>query len=941
MLKKGLMLALSFVLFASMPFGALAAGEESLQITVNTMPKVDVSLALGVTNDDGTRFEADLTRLLKERGLDPSVLSIQALESRDEQTFQGKFKMQIYWNEPGRTDMDSHMYFRDAYGSELGHVYYGNKNYNGSTLDIDDTNGGTGEWSTIDFDRLPSNVNEVNFQVYGWSGNATTSVRLFREMNGMNEKVIDWSTLVRQGSYTNFGSLKRNVKGGWDFHYAATGQVFPGSQTVVTARAFTDVLREPVWRDGSERFIVNMNNSVIPDFDSPTALGEILTRLTNESIGYVGVGSNTNEAQSKRFIARNDNKGMFTNSDKRTYNQYMNDIADYIREQVRVNQTSGSSQYALVDQQIDLEVIPREFKTNTETVLFPNGRWRLDHNENWFENNNGKYTKSGIYQPNLDFQLEKVGRYELWFGDLHPEPRYLYIHRKPVASYQVALTPNGTNRNLTIRDYSYDLDGQTSTSDGIAEREWKWKKTTDANWTNGMPPAIISSGQDYIVQLRVKDYQDQWSDAVANYVTSNSSVIAKPIANFDAPFEELVYNPVTIRDISYDPAGRTITQREWKITNADTGAQVFTGTTPPSSFSPYGKGKYSISLRVKNDQNIWSEPFKRTINIVVDDVAPIIDINKSDSDWVNQNVNVTATFDDKGGSGFRDQRFAVTTSSSKPGSGWSAWGGGLKRDISIADEGVRYIHIEARDNEGNLAYKVFGPYKIDKVKPTLRVMGDLVSPTHDDVQLYFDVTDNMSGIASVTVNGQSIPLNALTYPAKNNGRYDVKVTDKAGNVFEETVIVANIDKEITFFGPDVSNLGNIQIEKMAKTVSSNVSKMTVNDWREGSNNWRIDVSATDFVSVSDPTKKLEADIRLKGVNGVRRVAGTGSVPVSSGTMTKSINGTTQSLATANGARGSYDFTFPTNAFEVTIDPTKVKVGAYRSTVTWSVVVAPQ
>ena len=57
-----------------------------------------------------------------------------------------------------------------------------------------------------------------------------------------------------------------------------------------SSKRFSEVIREPEWRDESKRFIINAEDGAVPDFSDPVALGEILARLGNESIDYIGWG---------------------------------------------------------------------------------------------------------------------------------------------------------------------------------------------------------------------------------------------------------------------------------------------------------------------------------------------------------------------------------------------------------------------------------------------------------------------------------------------------------------------------------------------------------------------------------------------------------------------------------------------------------------------------
>ena len=80
-------------------------------------------------------------------------------------------------------------------------------------------------------------------------------------------------------------------------------------------------------------------------------------------------------------------------------------------------------------------------------------------------------------------------------------PTEIYVHRKPMA--ESSFTRNGNQVELT--SLGYDLDNY-SNNRGIAEEEWKYRQVGETQWYDGKL-TDISGGTDYLVQLRVKDFQ--------------------------------------------------------------------------------------------------------------------------------------------------------------------------------------------------------------------------------------------------------------------------------------------------------------------------------------------------------------------------------------------------------------------------------------------------
>ncbi len=64
---------------------------------------------------------------------------------------------------------------------------------------------------------------------------------------------------------------------------------------------------------------------------------------------------------------------------------------------------------------MDVDVNPESLKQNTADDQYPYGGWKLNHNEEYYENNMGKATFDGQYMDNLDMIFEKVGEYDITF----------------------------------------------------------------------------------------------------------------------------------------------------------------------------------------------------------------------------------------------------------------------------------------------------------------------------------------------------------------------------------------------------------------------------------------------------------------------------------------------------------------------------------------------
>ena len=618
----GIAITTAVVAQAVTPIAALAAENTTspsqtdealvkLDLGMEQEQDVDIVLTLGNSQVDATSFEADLRKLLTERGIDNDRVNITSVEAVEQNVFQGKFAMNIFWPNNG-ADIDTYVLFGDKDFNLLGQVYFGNLEYFGSTLDTDDRVGGVGEWATINFDTLPSDVEFIEFDVHAYAGSSLTNLRLARTIDGVQEFVIDTQQMIdNNAALTYFGSLQRNATGGWDFVYT-DGTRFSGTKVTINSKDFAEVIRQPEWRGTAEHFLVNLDDTNNASFDDPNSSGEILTRLLNEDINYIGWGTDTNKAQANNFISRNNDNGTFI--DNTNYDQSVEKIADYIADQLdsNVQVVDADHPYVIAGQ-------PIRFKTTADgsaTEEFPNGLWKFEHDATYFDNDEGTSALDGVYKSTLPRTLDKPGMYEVSYGEEHPNPQYIYAHRKPIADFGMQYTKNADGTvNITPISTSFDPDHQTEDGKGIAQEVWRWKETTATEWNEGTLPSNLPAGKHYVLQLQVQDVEGAWSTPMTTYITTDPTVASTPIANFTLSSERLdIAEKLVINNASYDPTGKDLTISKWTVTKD--GKEIYTGATPLTDFSQFGVGNYTIKLSVTNSAGTVSEEFSRLVIVV-------------------------------------------------------------------------------------------------------------------------------------------------------------------------------------------------------------------------------------------------------------------------------------------------------------------------------------
>lgn len=878
--KKQIALLLAMVL-SSQPFYSTVYAEEELQdiqMQLEAMSDVDIALAIGKTAVDAKTFEADLRAKLNALGVNDSRIKIDAIESNQvvadaasaSQIFSQWKAFTINGNNSSPNDfyISGDRIVRSSTGNTRpAQGYYDSNVLAKETQDAEyNFSWGIhpsqyGSFSHGESGFMFRMQDENNYYAYLMDNHSACGnifmdggEALVRVVNGSYQVIASKSgfptfypgqkediKIVTKGSNiqvfrngnkvleTNDTTYKKGTQGFyvWDQYGAYFSNISLSSEKT---KEFKDVIKEPKWREGSERFLLNLDDIVVPDFSDSYGLGEILPRLINDDVSYVGLGTSANKAQMESFVKKNNGKGTVLSN--QNYNQMIEDTANYIFSQLKLK--SGRGQYVLVNEKLDVTVSPEELKNNSQTPEYPSGRWRLDHDYDFFDNSMGESPINGFYQQNLTLNFDKVGRYDVKFGDQTPIPESIFVHREPVAAYSSDLVKSGSTFTLNTEDFAYDLDRLSQTDKGIKVRNWKWKRTTDESWTNGKPATLPANG-DYLVQYQVEDYQGQLSKPSVRYFTTTNRS-ARPIANFTVtPNPVSIYDTVTHSNTSYDPAGKPLTEYEW--TFLKDGVQIYKGNAFQQNFISNGSGNYRISLRVKNGDNLWSEEFVRNITVTKDDILPTLVADLTSHKWTKNNILVQMIFDDKGGSGFKQQRVAISQSETKPTSGWSSYSSSRTHSETITKEGKNYIHIEASDIAGNTLNKVLGPYQIDRSSPTgADFTFDGTNP-NQGLTIHIHGKDELSGIKKIVHPNLAETLSdKASHVVTNPGEYKFKIIDAVGNEKEVSTVVESPNFTIEEEGLNLkvtinkkySGIGLVQDTNSGETKSGNVVRFPIN-----------------------------------------------------------------------------------------------------------------
>lgn len=804
---------------------------EDVTLSLVPSPDIDIALAKAKTGVDLTNFEADLRNALKQKGVDTDKVNITAIETQ-KVNIQDAFawKQDVNYtvgsiqlinggrdvvmkgnpSNPGKNaiwimpDNDLDQEFTFSYNIDFGDSF----NAAGMLLRVKEE-GNALRGYMLSFNN-PSAWGGDNWQqAAGGANGAIWEFTYYRGQNSVNMQKSLKKTLSinRSGSLTvkatsteiivsggGMGSpveytLEKEMGTGFGFfsdHYSH-GCSSIGSFTLrginlktENAKKLEEVVRETDWREDSIKAIVHVDDRENEQLNNPNSLGELLTRVINDEIHFVQWGKDVNKEQAEHFVAANNNNGTYM--DNSNYWDCIEKTAQYIKDLIDAKE---SSQYVILNETMNVTSQPSDIMSNTETEEYPNGRWKIIHDCEYYENNLGIFQKSGKYIPDMLTSFNKTGRYEVFFEDRNVNPTYIYVHRKPIAEIEVERDGNSIN----LISLGYDLDNY-SNNRGIKEEEWSWRKVGETVWHEGKL-TDITDGNDFLVQLRVKDFQDVWSAPVSKYITKSNVL---PIASYKVKNRNTsIYETFEVVDGSYDPYGGTIVNHVWELYN-ESGSLIYTGNIPPSSFKNYGIGKYTMYLTVTNDRGMVSERFARSFFIIPDDEAPESMITPTSCDWTTS-ITVSVSFTDRLGSGFKHYEYAITESEEEP-TDWSTISSKQTDTITINQEGILYLHIRATDNAGNVSEdRVEGPYKIDRSGPTPTLSYHPTEWVNDKVYIHWEFVDDKCGYKQVRLpDGTVTTESSGDYLVTNNDTYTFVAYDNLDNSSTVSQTITNIDK---------------------------------------------------------------------------------------------------------------------------------------------------
>ena len=564
-----------------------------------------------------------------------------------------------------------------------------------------------------------------------------------------------------------------------------------------TFLTYKEILTQPTWREDAKHVVVNVDDIIDDTLTGKNTIGEVLSRTLADDIHFIQWGTDANKAATTNFIKQNDNKGTFTYSNN--YDQAVKDTATYIKGLI---EQESSEEYIAIGQEIDLTVTPSNLKTNATSTDYPNGRWKIEHNYKHFTNNLGQSADAGIYSPNLNCNFDKPGEYKILFDD--ELVKIIYVHRKPVADFEISIE----NLQVTLNSLSYDLDSDTN--NGIASEKWYYKEASAYNWTEGKLTQLDKT-KIYVIKLEVEDFQ-----GATNYTTKYVGT-GNPVAKFNFANNTICkYNQLEIKNSSYDPVGYDITTQSWELKK--NGQVIGTYSEPVLDFNTtnLGPGNYTYTLTITNSVGTKSESYTKSFTVVDDVAKPEVSIEAEvNNNWNTEtDVDVEISDNESNVAKWRYEFVTSPTPTTTDGD-WSNWDTeNTKVTVnSGALSGRYYLHIQAYDSANNLTERTVGPFNLDNTNPVINGV-DVDKLGFRETKVTIDAFDEHSGIVGYALTKyETATFSARTFAAVETPEF------QESNEFM-------VDEDGLYTAWAIDALGNVETSVCEVTQSNQTDKTT-------------------------------------------------------------------------------------------------------------------
>ncbi|MGX5608827.1 Ig-like domain repeat protein [Bacillus cereus] len=376
---------------------------------------------------------------------------------------------------------------------------------------------------------------------------------------------------------------------------------------------------------------------------------------------------------------------------------------------------------------------------------------------------------------------------------------------------------------------------------GSGVKQWRYRTSSDNGSTYGTWSTYTLGDTTGTISLST---QGQWkiqvevTDNVGNINTVTSGVYNIDLTNPSGAFNpnSSPWTGVNI-PITFDPSdtgGAGVKQWRYR-TSSDNGSTYgvwssYTAGDTNGTITLSSSGIWKVEVEVTDNAGNINTVTSGVYNI--DMLLPDASFNPNTVSWINQNISVTIDPIKTGPSGIKEWKYRTSSDKGTTWNSWSSIVGDVTNTITFSATGEYVIEAEITTNAGLKKTIRSGIYQIDKINPT----GNITAPTawtNKPVTITATGSDTLSGIDKIKLpDGTFIKASKATYDAPVNGDYTFRFYDVAGNYYDKTYTVSNIETIKPFVWnetktPGTLTNGKVDISILAGDADSGVKKITL------------------------------------------------------------------------------------------------------------------
>lgn len=397
------------------------------------------------------------------------------------------------------------------------------------------------------------------------------------------------------------------------------------SMTAEYVRSLTEVVREPNWNAGKLSYLVNLNEAPIADFSDVYSTAEIINRLAEDDVTYIGWCGGNNYDDSWEFVngVKNgsglinvSNYGSTTTADyeysKAARERQIEDIATLIINRLAAKKESQTSSESEINYYTYLT--SDNFKFVPTGATLDDGNWSIGYSAGYssvpFDTCSANIS---TYQDLASASFTTAGYYEVYYENNIAMPKArIRIHEMPVAAMTIAV--DKTAYTITVNNNSYDPEFAASGDKGIESSVIEYRNlTTSADWTQTAPSSeSLKNGETWVVRLTVTDHDGASAYTVQQISLgtapsgggsgSSGTETAAPYGSFrlnKTSYTKGVDETVTITDQSYALDGSTDFATTYTLKYGSTTKQTFSIAPQQEkqiALSGLSNGTYTVSM---------------------------------------------------------------------------------------------------------------------------------------------------------------------------------------------------------------------------------------------------------------------------------------------------------------------------------------------------------